>query len=130
MSAYLNGRSEIDISDVLLLSHMLWSEESSIPVVRQIIAETVVASLFSDILKRYKSFKRHAKVEINNTHLYSPDREHYIIQCDDSPLKIKISDYQRIKSAPNEVFFGSETINNTLMLRSQGQFIMRFVKMV
>ena len=128
MSAYLNGRSEIGLSDLLLLSHMLWNDEPSIPVVKQIIAETVVASLLSDILEQYKSYKRHANVENNDTRLYSPDREHYIIQCDDSPLKIKIKDYQRMLSSPDEVFFGSETTDSTLMLRSRGEFVMRFVK--
>lgn len=128
MSAFLNGRDEIGLSDLLLLSHMLWNDEPSIPVVKQIIAETVVASLFSDILEQYKSYKRHANVENNDTRLYSPDQEHYIIQCDDSPLKIKIKDYQRMQSSPDEVFFGSETTDSTLMLRSRGQFVMRFVK--
>ena len=99
MSAFLNGRDEIGLSDLLLLSHMLWNDEPSIPVVKQIIAETVVASLFSDILEQYKSYKRHANVENNDTRLYSPDQEHYIIQCDDSPLKIKIKDYQRMQSS-------------------------------
>lgn len=128
MSAFLNGRDEIGLSDLLLLSHILWNDEPSIPVVKQIIAETVVASLFSDILEQYKSYKRHANVENNDTRLYSPDQEHYIIQCDDSPLKIKIKDYQRMQSSPDEVFFGSETTDSTLMLRSRGQFVMRFVK--
>lgn len=128
MSAYLNGRSEIGLSDLLLLSHILWNDEQSIPIVKQIIAEAVVASLFSDILEQYKSYKRHANVENYDTRLYSPDREHYIIQCDDSPLKIKIKDYQRMQASPDDVFFGSETTSSTLILRSRGQFVMRFVK--
>lgn len=56
MSAFLNGRDEIGLSDLLLLSHILWNDEPSIPVVKQIIAKTVVASLFSDILEQYKSY--------------------------------------------------------------------------
>lgn len=128
MSAYLNGRSEIGLSDVLLLSHMLWSDEASIADIRQIIAETIVESLFRGIMEQYKSYKRHVNVEPHDTRLYSPDQVHYIIQCDDSPLKIKKKDYQRMQSSPDEVFFGSETTDNTLVLRSRGQFIMRFVK--
>lgn len=90
MSAYLNGRSETDLSDLLLLSHILWCDEASIPVIRQIIAEAVVASMFRDVLEQFKSYQRHVGIEKNNIRLYSPDQEHYIIQCDDSPLKIKI----------------------------------------
>ena len=113
MSAYLNGRREIGLSDLLLLSHILWNDEPSIPIVKQIIAETVVSSLFSQILEQYKSYKRHANIENNDTHLYSPDREHYIIQCDDSPLKsrsriinvcspspMKFSLVQRLRTVP------------------------------
>ena len=128
MSAYLNERNEIGLSDVLILSHMLWSDESSIIVIRQIIAETMVATLFGSILEQYKSYKRHVNLDKNDIRLYSPDHVHYIIKCDDSPLKIKIKDYQRMQSSPDDVFFGSETTDSILMLRSRGQFVMRFVK--
>lgn len=47
---------------------------------------------------------------------------------DDTPLKIKIADYNRMKSSPGEIYFGSETTDNVLMLRSRGQFVMQFVK--
>lgn len=128
MSAYLNGRNNVDVSDLMLLNHILWNDESCIPVVRQTISETIVTSLFRDILNQYKSFKRHANVKRDEVRLYSPDRKHYIIKCDDSPLKITISDYKRMKASPDEVFFGSETSGGTILFRSRGQFVMRFVK--
>ena len=128
MSAYLNGRNNVDVSDLMLLNHILWNDESCIPVVRQTISETIVASLFRGILDQYKSFKRHANVRRDEVRLYSPDRKHYIIKCDDSPLKITITDYNRMKASPDEVFFGSETSDGTILFRSRGQFVMRFVK--
>lgn len=128
MSAYLNGRNSVDISDLMLLNHILWNDESCISVVRQTISETIVTSLFRDILNQYKSFKRHANVKRDEVRLYSPDRKHYIIKCDDSPLKITITDYNRMKASPDEVFFGSETSDGTILFRSRGQFVMRFVK--
>ena len=128
MSAYLNGRNNVDMSDLMLLNHILWNDESCIPVIRQTISETIVASLFRDILNQYKSFKRHANVKQDKIQLYSPDRKHYIIKCDDSPLKISITDYKRMKASPDEVFFGSETSGGTILFRSRGQFVMRFVK--
>lgn len=128
MSAYLNDRKEVGLSDVLLLSHMLWSDESSRVQIIQIVSETVVASIFSGLLERYKSRKRHANIGKTVTGLYSPDSVHYIIQCDDGPMKIKIKDYTLIRSSPNEIFFGSETADSTLILRARGIFAMRFVK--
>lgn len=128
MSAYLNGRKNVDISDLMLLNHILWNDENCISVIRQTISETVAASLFREILNQYKSFKRHANVKRDEVRLYTPDRKHYIVKCDDTPLKITITDYKRMKASPDEVFFGSETTDNTILFRSRGQFVMRFVK--
>lgn len=129
MSAYLNDRNELDISDLLLLAHILWTDEESIPFIRKALTETVVAYMFRNLLDQYKSYKRHAGTgkEVSNR-LFSPDHVHYIILCDDTPLKIKIADYNRMKSSPGEIYFGVETSDNVLMLRPRGQFIMQFVK--
>lgn len=129
MSAYLNGRNEVDLSDVLLLAHILWTDEESMPFIRKILAESVVAFTFRNLLDQYKSYKRHVQIEKETSNkLFSPDRIHYIILCDDTPLKIKIADYNRMKSSPGEIYFGSETTDNVLTLRSRGQFVMQFVK--
>lgn len=129
MSACLNGRNEVKITDLLLLAHILWTDEESIPFIRKILVESVVAYMFRNLLDQYKSYKRHAQTgkETSNK-LFSPDRIHYIIMSDDTPLKIKIADYNRMKSSPGEIYFGSETTDNVLMLRSRGQFVMQFVK--
>lgn len=129
MSACLNGRNEVEITDLLLLAHILWTDEESIPFIRKILVESVVAYMFRNLLDQYKSYKRHAQTgkETSNK-LFSPDRIHYIIMSDDTPLKIKIADYNRMKSSPGEIYFGSETTDNVLMLRSRGQFVMQFVK--
>lgn len=129
MSAYLNDRNEVDVSDLLLLAHILWTDEKSIPFVRKTLAESVMAFTFRNLLDRHKSYKRHAQIKKETSNkLFSPDRVHYIILCDDSPLKIRIADYNRMKSSPDEIYFGSETTDNVLILRSRGQFIMQFVK--
>lgn len=129
MSACLNGRNEVGITDLLLLAHILWTDEESIPFIRKILVESVVAYMFRNLLDQYKSCKRHAQTgkETSNK-LFSPDRIHYIIMCDDTPLKIRIADYNRMKSSPGEIYFSSETTDNVLMLRSRGQFVMQFVK--
>ncbi len=128
-SAYLNGRAEVDFSDVLLLCHMLWNEEEGIPIVRQIVAETVVSALFRDGLEQYKSYKRHTSTKkVNSTRLYSPDGKHYVIQVEGSPMKIAIGDYEKIMKSPADIFFGSETADGRVILRENGQYVMRWAK--
>lgn len=128
VSAYLNGRKEVSLSDLLLLSHMLWNDDASIDTVHQIVAEQIASTLFSGLLDKYKSDKRHAtQVKIDNT-LFSPDGKNYEILCDDSPLKISIKDYERIKRRPQEVFFGAETAAGNIILQERGQFVIRFIK--
>ncbi len=128
-SAYVNGRGEVDFSDVLLLCHMLWNEEEGIPVVRQLIAETVVSALFRDGLEQYKSYKRHTSTKkVTSTRLYSPDGKHYVIQVEGSPMKIAIGDYEKIMKSPADVFFGSETADGRVILRQNGQYVMRWAK--
>ncbi len=133
MSAYLNGRLQIDLSDLMLLSHMLWNDEASIQEIKQLLAEVILASLFRSYLERFKSYKRHAAVakdkgKDSRKDLYTPDRKHYVIQIDDSPLKITISDYKKLQSSPKDIFFASETKDGTLALRDRGQFAIYFVE--
>ena len=128
VSAYLNGRKEVNLSDILLLSHMLRNDDGSIDTVRQIIAEQVAATLFGGLLEGYRSDKRHAvRKEVGNA-LFSPDGKNYEILCDNPPLKIDIKDYERIKRQPQEAFFGMETASGSLIIRERGQFVIRFVK--
>lgn len=129
-SAYLNGRREVDFSDAMLLAHMLWNEEQTIPTVREIVAETIVNSRFKNILDQLKSYKRHAASAAKNkdNRLYSPDGHNYVIQCDESPLKIAIKDYNMIRNNPDGVYFGSETTDNRIIIKPRGGYVIRFIK--
>lgn len=128
-SAYINGRGEVDFSDVLLLCHILWNEEEGIPVVRQIVSETVVSVLFREALEQYKSYKRHTSTQkVSSTRLYSPDGKYYVIQVEGTPMKIAISDYEKVMKSPADIFFGSETSDGRVILRQQGQYVLRWAK--
>lgn len=128
-SAHINGREEVDCSDVLLLCHILWNEDTGIEVVRQIVVETVVSVLFRETLDSYKSNRRHASTQKRpSARLYSPDGNHYIIQVEGSPMKIAIADYERIMKSPADIFFGSETADGRIILRKQGQYVVRWAK--
>ena len=128
-SAYLNDRKEVDTSDVLLLCHILWNEDSTIDEVQRIVAEELIAGLFAELLEKYKNIKRNAgKPSANDNRIYSPDGMHYIVKCDDAPLKIKVSDYDMMRRNPDEVYFGSETSAGVIRIQSRGQFVIRYVR--
>lgn len=128
-SACLNGRRSVDFSDILLFSHMLWNEDSMIDEVRKLTAESVVSSLFKQIIDEFKSPKRHARGRKGQSEaFYSPDGKTYIIECEGSPLKLRKTDYDMLRKDPKGVFFCSETTDGTLIFSDGGQFAISFEK--
>ena len=125
-SACLNGRKSIDLTDTLLLGHMLWNEDSKIPEVIRIISENIVSTLFTDIIKSYQSKKSQRRS--GDCRPFSYDGKNYIIECDDYPLKISRQDYEKLKKKPKEYFFGSETKDGFLFIKDMGQYSLRFVR--
>lgn len=125
-SAYLNGKKSIDLTDTLLLSHMLWNEDSKIQEVNRIISENIVSTLFTDVIKCYHSEKSQRRS--GDCKPFSYDGKNYIIECDDYPLKISRQDYNKLKKKPKEYFFGSETKDGLLLIKDMGQYSVRFVR--
>lgn len=127
VSAYLNGRKELCLSDVLLLCHMLWNDESTIEIVRHIVVEQIVKTLLSGLLEQFKSYKRHATRKATDKRLYIADDKYYVVLCDGSGLKIAIKDYKAMKES-NQIFFGSEMSDGTIVVRQRGSFTMQVIK--
>ena len=128
-SACLNGRTAVDFSDLLLLSHMLWNDDGAIGEVRDMVAEAVVAAVFRKILDRFKSPKRHAVRQIGkDPSFYTPDGMCYLIDCDGSPLKIRKTDYEMLRNDPKGFYFASETTDAILFFSGGGQFSIKFEK--
>lgn len=125
-SAYVNGRKEVNLSDMLLLGFMLWNEDSQIPEVNRMVGEAIVATLFEDVMNGYRAGVTRRTEE--DSQPFSPDGKNYVIECDDYPLKISKKDYNLLKQNPKQYFFGSETKNGQLILGSQGQFTVKFVR--
>lgn len=126
-SAYLNSRDRLNYSDLLLLKHMLWNDESTISLVEYIVVEEVMKSLFKELLDQFKSYKRHATRESTDKRLFSPDREHYVVLCDGGHLNLKIADYNKLKNA-TQIFFGSEMSDGSIRVRERGTFSIQVVK--
>lgn len=57
-SAYLNGRSEIDLSDYLLLTHSFWNDVESIPVIVEAFAASIADSMTRQLDKIEKEIRK------------------------------------------------------------------------
>lgn len=127
VSAYLNGRNTVDLSDLLLLRHMLWNDEDTITVVEFILVEEIVKLLFRGMLEEFKSYKRHATKESTDKRLFITDRDYYVVLCDGGHLKLKISDYKMMRQSA-QIYFGVEKTDGTISVRQRGQFSIQVVK--
>lgn len=84
-SAFLNGRKEVDLMDCQLISHCIWSKESDIPLVSQIIDRSILAngiecsSSIEDIKDLLEEFDSYV------------DKMFYI-RSEKTPVKLKMQD--------------------------------------
>lgn len=120
-SACLNGRNEVNYSDLLLLVHMLWNEEGQVQELVEIVCKEVLACLFRGILKQKKSVNRHAVRMSPKPSLYILDGMFYEVLCDGYALKIHIADYETLLES-GTVMYASETIDDCLLVRPKGSF--------
>ncbi len=129
-SAFLNGRSEVDMSDLTLLSHMLWNSDEQIDEVSDMIAERIVTSTLSGVIrKKQTSEGRHsAKSKAGDGKYFSPDGKHYVIDSDGSALKLLIADYERFQATPQQVYFAYETADDCLQLTDHGHLAISAAK--
>ena len=128
-SAYLNGRSRVDMSDMLLLEFMLWDNDGMIPTLHKLIAEIIVSRLFADIQKTFRMVaKQKDKVKTGGSYLYSEDGIYYQILCDGFVLKLRIKDYETMFNKPGTYFYASETSDGCLLLRDSGQYTLMVPK--
>ncbi len=127
VSAYLNGRNTVNLSDLLLLRHMLWNDEKTIKVVEYILVEEIVKHLFCGMLEELKSYKRHATIESADKRLFISEGEYYVVLCDGGHLKLKITDYKMMRQSA-QIYFGVEKTDGTISVRQRGQFSIQVTK--
>lgn len=128
-SAFLNGREAVDMSDLLLLEFLLWDNDGMIPKLRGLISERIAACVFAKVESTFRAIAvADEKVKTGGLNLYSPDRIHYQILCDDFVLKLRIDDYERMQRNPKHYFFASETPEGALVIREQGQYTLHVSK--
>ncbi len=116
MSAYLNGRTEVDASDCLLLEHMIWDADDQRAAVRKMVAENIVDAL---AIERPSSILADSLSTENVTrpigNLYSPDGLHYIFTAGGEEIMIAKSDYEKLDA---HTIFGAITTGNVLVFNT------------
>ena len=107
-SAYLNGRIEVDLSDFLLLEHMLWDRDDQIQLVCKDVAEMVVST--SVKVNRGKGSISSAIEQLCTTE----DGNSYIVKAGKEELLISIDDYNRLESG--DYTYGRFGTSNKLVI--------------
>ena len=107
-SAYLNGRIEVDLSDFLLLEHMLWDRDDQIQLVCKDVAEMVVST--SVKVNRGKGSISSAIEQLCTT----DDGNSYIVKAGKEELLISIDDYNRLESG--DLTYGRFGTSNKLVI--------------
>lgn len=93
-SALLNGRAAVNLSDCLLLEHMIWDHDSEIEQVRKDVAGEIARAMIGG-----KTSSQSAR-QTSGPSLYSPDRgRHYVVEMADTKLLISAEDYSKLTPA-------------------------------
>lgn len=122
VSACVNGRKMVDVSDFMLLVHMLWNSDDCYEKCCNAVANSVVACR----LKDYMINKSKNKQQSNS--FEKIDKIHYWVDCNGYCFKIKISDYEKMLASPREVYFGQEVKDGELELVDFGPYAMQVYK--
>ena len=124
MTAYLNGRKEVNASDCLLLEHLIWDSEDQIMAVRRMVAESIVESLAIEQPSSILADNLDTNVVTRPIgKLYSPDGKHYVFSAGGEDVMIAMTDYERLS---NTTSFGKMGADNILHITEEnGEFTVR-----
>lgn len=110
-SAYLNGRSEVNLSDCLLLEHMIWDKDAQITMVKKDIAKMVT----DGAMMAHKGVKTGgAPVEQLIT---TPDGKCYIVIAGQDEFYISTDDYEKLRGG--KAAYGRFTSGNSILVDAE-----------
>lgn len=100
MSALLNGRSEVDLSDCMLLEHMIWDDDSEIPQVCSDVQEEVAKGVFKRTARTMLS-RNPEKSTAPKADPYMLTKDGcYVIEAGAEKIMISKEDYESVVSGP------------------------------
>ena len=120
-SAFLNGRDEVDLSDCLLLEHMLWDKDDQIQLVSKDVAEMVV----STSIKVYRG--RGAGNSTIEKLCTAEDGNSYIVMAGKEELLISVDDYNRLERG-DHTYGRFSTGNKIVVCDGAGDFRLKCEK--
>lgn len=116
-SALLNGRDHVELSDCLLLEHLLWDKDEQLHAIRKLIANALI---------NYLRDHNTSEVMIENENpedfskpvgeMVSPDGVHYVFKAADEEILISISDYERLS---DKILYGCLGDDNILRITEE-----------
>lgn len=116
VSAYLNGRDAVDLSDCLILNHMLWDKDEQILSVTKLVAQAI-----ADMVKRHHVDITEEIIGRQYTKPLGdpvcPDGKNYIFIVGDEEMLISKGAYEHLPAAGNA--YGMMTDDNQLRIVSQ-----------
>lgn len=131
-SALLNGRTRVEPSDLLLLEHMLWNDESEIETVNRILADCIVKMLLAEVLEKISRKPAEPAPDPDSdpdgNSLYKTVRGMLVVQCDDLPLRLSLKDYEMMLKDKGGYYFASETSDGRLVVGDAGQYTIKVAK--
>lgn len=110
-SAFLNGRSQVDLMDCFLAVHCLWNHPDQIETVKEIVSETIrkhgysISINLNILRKEIESFEKEVDEETRVKYTVVEDRlqpiqeEYYAIVVEEKPFQgelIRIDDFNRL----------------------------------
>ena len=112
-SAYLNGRNYVDVSDCILLIHMLWDNSEQIHSMTKLIGQAIVNNLKHygiDMMSHIQGKRLTEPVG----ELISPDGMHYVFVVDKEELLISKAEYEKL--ADGKSHYGQITADNKMLI--------------
>lgn len=116
VAALLNGRQVVDLSDCLLLEHMIWDHDAQIPTVRKMVAKAIAMQLQNGVREHGLEIMESSDDLTQPVgELVSPDNMHYVFTAGNEDILIKKSDYAKLS---NEKTFINITSDGHVVLSS------------
>lgn len=108
MSAMLNGRTAVDLSDCMLLEHMIWDNDSEIPQVCADVQEEVAKGVFKRTAADMQSARRTPKETVKPDPYLLTSEGDYVIEAGAEKILIRKKEYDSIGQGQSFARFESK----------------------
>lgn len=113
-SALLNGRNNINISDCLLMEHMLWDNENQTSSIKAMLSSAIARQCNRMSVENFSETLTNSDLQTaNRDQLVSPDGIHYIFVAAGEQILIDIKEYDELTSGKTYGYIDNNNILHT-----------------